>query len=396
MPCRFNIIRSLLMLLLLLSASLTALEATVEEHRLERAWQSMPAVLSRYQPQVNDLRIHLHYTDSESQLMTQLAQHGEALWQQAVRDAKQPQYVDDRSLYWARLMMSSAVRDWCTEHSCADLPALEKKLELSSRGQQISGFSSQSDIRILLTGFDPFLLDRNLEQSNPSGVTALMLDGWVFHHQGKQIEVQTAMIPVRFADFDQGMIEQLLTPQLQSGDIDLLLTVSMGREHFDLEHFPGRRRSATAPDNLNVYSGGNADNPVVPLLHGEPLAGPEFIAFSLPYQAMMQAEGRFQINDNRSVTTLEQGDFSAQSLAELADQTAVQGGGGGYLSNEISYRSLLLRDQLAPTLPVGHIHTPRIAAFEPKTTADIVAQIQQMIRLAVADMSTQSQSDLSK
>ena len=175
--------------------------------------------------------------------------------------------------------------------------------------------------------------------------------------------------------------------------IDLLLTVSMGREHFDLEHFPGRRRSATAPDNLNVYSGGNADNPVIPMLYGKQLAGPEFVAYSLPYQAMMQAKGRFQINDNRNVTTLEGGDITAQSLTELANQTAVQGGGGGYLSNEISYRSLLLRDQLAPTLPVGHIHTPRIAAFEPKTSADIVMQIQQMIRLAVADIADQAQPD---
>ncbi|MDP4536519.1 hypothetical protein Q3O60_09995 [Alkalimonas collagenimarina] len=379
-----NIVVPLLIALPLCGQSLLANEPTVEEQRLEQAWQAMPRVLSRFEPLVNDFRISLQHVTTEQQLLPKLQQHGEALWHKATLDAKQHNHHDDRSLYWARLMMTKALRDWCTGQHCDDLSALEQQLELSSRGQLNLTFSEQSDIRILLTGFDPFLLDRNLDQSNPSGVTALMLNGWVFQYQGKQVEVQSAMIPVRFADFDQGMIEQLLTPLLQQNRIDMLLTVSMGREHFDLEHFPGRRRSAEAPDNLNVYTGGSGTNPVLPRLHGEPLQGPEFVVYSLPYSAMMQAEGRFQINDNRNITTLERGEFAAQSLAELTEQTAVQGGGGGYLSNEISYRSILLRDSYAPELPVGHIHTPRIAAFEPETTAAIVQQIQQMIRLAIA------------
>ncbi|MEN3157679.1 hypothetical protein ABC502_04755 [Alkalimonas sp. NCh-2] len=358
---------------------------TIEEQRLEAAWQTMPQVLSRFEPLVNNLRLELQLTEHSQDLAPRLRQHGEQLWQQAVYQASTTPDYDDRALYWARLMMTQALGQWCQQQqACTHLPLLLEALELSSRGQLSIRFSKDSDVRILLTGFDPFLLDRNLNQSNPSGVTALMLDGWVFQQDGQQIEVQSAMIPVRFVDFDQGMIEQLLSPLLQQQSIDMLLTVSMGREHFDLEHFPGRRRSAEAPDNLNVLTGGNANNPVLPLLDGVPLAGPEFVAYSLPYQAMMQAEGRFQINDNRTVTSLERGEFAAQSLAELADQTAVQGGGGGYLSNEISYRSILLRDRYNPELPAGHIHTPRIAAFEPDTTAAIVEQIKAMIRLAVA------------
>ncbi|WP_228613832.1 hypothetical protein [Alkalimonas sp.] len=371
--------------------------ATVEEQRLEAAWQAMPQVLSRFEPLVNNLRLELQHTEHSRDLAPRLRQHGEQLWQQATYQARTNPNYDDRALYWARLMMTQTLRQWCQQHQpCVHLPVLLEALELSSRGQLTIRFAKDSDVRILLTGFDPFLLDRNLNQSNPSGVTALMLDGWVFQQDGRQIEVQTAMIPVRFADFDQGMIEQLLTPLLSEQSIDLLLTVSMGRQHFDLEHFPGRRRSAEAPDNLNVYTGGSASNPVLPLLDGTPLAGPEFVAYSLPYQAMVQAEGRFHINDNRSVTTLERGEFAAQSLTELADQTAVQGGGGGYLSNEISYRSILLRDRYAPKLPVGHIHTPRIAAFEPETTAAIVQQIKQMIRLAAASHPQAAEADSDK
>ncbi|MDP4529105.1 hypothetical protein Q3O59_08690 [Alkalimonas delamerensis] len=380
---------------LLTAKANAALPDTVEEQRLEAAWQLMPQVLSRFEPLVNNLRLELQHTETSHDLAPRLRQHGEQLWYQATYQARTNPNYDDRALYWARLMMTQSVRQWCASQSCSQLAILLEALELSSRGQLSIRFAKDSDVRILLTGFDPFLLDRNLNQSNPSGVTALMLDGWVFQQDGRQIEVQTAMIPVRFADFDQGMIEQLLRPLLQEQSVDLLLTVSMGREHFDLEHFPGRRRSAEAPDNLNVYTGGNADNPVLPLLDGKPLAGPEFVAYSLPYTAMMQAEGRFNINDNRSVTTLERGEFAAQSLAELADQTAVQGG-GGYLSNEISYRSILLRDRYAPALPVGHIHTPRIAAFEPDTTAAIVGQIKAMIRLAVASTPAIAEPDSGK
>ncbi|MEE2000810.1 hypothetical protein QWY20_05040 [Alkalimonas sp. MEB108] len=379
---------------LLAAKAHAALSVTVEEQRLEAAWQAMPQVLSRFEPLVKNLRLELQYTETSRDLAPRLRQHGEQLWQQATYQARTNPNYDDRALYWARLMMTQTLRQWCQQQqACTHLPLLLEALELSSRGQLTMRFAKDSDVRILLTGFDPFLLDRNLNQSNPSGVTALMLDGWVFQQDGKQVEVQSAMIPVRFADFDQGMIEQLLSPLLQEQSIDLLLTVSMGREHFDLEHFPGRRRSAEAPDNLNVRTGGSASNPVLPLLDGEPLPGPEFMAYSLPYSAMLQAEGRFQINDNRSVTTLERGEFAAQSLAELADQTAVQGGGGGYLSNEISYRSLLLRDRYHPELPVGHIHTPRIAAFEPETTAAIVQQIKQMIRLAAASQLQTAEAD---
>lgn len=375
----------------------SSLTETIEEQRLEAAWQTMPQVLSRFEPLVNNLRLELQLTEHSQDLAPRLRQHGEQLWQQAVYQASTTPDYDDRALYWARLMMTQALGQWCQQQqACTHLPLLLEALELSSRGQLSIRFSKDSDVRILLTGFDPFLLDRNLNQSNPSGVTALMLDGWVFQQDGQQIEVQSAMIPVRFVDFDQGMIEQLLSPLLQQQSIDMLLTVSMGREHFDLEHFPGRRRSAEAPDNLNVLTGGNANNPVLPLLDGAPLAGPEFVAYSLPYQAMMQAEGRFQINDNRTVTSLERGEFAAQSLAELADQTAVQGGGGGYLSNEISYRSILLRDRYNPELPVGHIHTPRIAAFEPDTTAAIVEQIKAMIRLAVASTPVIAEPDNGK
>ena len=98
------------------------------------------------------------------------------------------------------------------------------------------------------------------------------------------------MVPVRYADFDQGEIESLLAPFYALNSVDLISTLSMGRSDFDLEHFPGLRRSATAPDNVNVYTGANKTNPLVPSLVAAPLIGDEFVLFSLPYNAMMKAK----------------------------------------------------------------------------------------------------------
>ena len=39
---------------------------------------------------------------------------------------------------------------------------------------------------------------------------------------------------------------------------------------------------------------------------------------------------------------------------------AVEGSGGGFLSNEIFYRNSFLQTQLGSTVPMIHLHTPRL------------------------------------
>jgi hypothetical protein len=197
------------------------------------------------------------------------------------------------------------------------------------------------------------------------------------------------MIPVRFEDFDQGEIESLLAPFYATNSVDMIATVSMGRRNFDLEHFPGLRRSSKAPDNLNVYTGASLNNPVIPLLTDKPLASEEFVEYSLPFQAMMQAKGDFKVKDNRGVTIFTSGkanDITAVNLAELSDKVSVQGGGGGYLSNEISYRSIRLRNILKSTIATGHIHTPSIKSFDRLTNKKITEQIEAMLILALPEI----------
>lgn len=372
-------------LVCLTGSGVLATEATadVEVLRLNDLITSHPELLDPSATITSDFSRRLKTVATIEQLYHLVEEAGRQLWSSASSGIKSDQLQDDRPLYWGRLMLRNILEEntFFRGLSADQQQQITWQLELTSRGRDDVMFSQDSDYKILLTGFDPFFLDRHLNQSNPSGATAQVLDGEVISHNGKTAEIQSLIFPVVYADFDQGMVETLLSPWYNK--VDMVVTVSMGRKDFDLERFPGLRRSAKAPDNMNVFTGATAERPLVPQLEGKPLKGPEFVEFSLPVLAMQQAKGDFRIIDNHQVTSLEKGQHSPARLNELDGQTAVRGSGGGYLSNEISYRSVLLRNQLNPDLPVGHIHTPRIAAFEPDTTAKIIYQIRAMLTQAV-------------
>jgi len=364
---------------------------TIEEMRLPNAVVAMPELESYFNGSMfKDQWSHIIEFSIAQRAMAQL---GDEIWQHSKVQVQTGKVVDDRLLYWTRLAFKRFIKQSPSVFSGSQLNALLEVFETSSRGYNDMGFSHDTDKKILLTGFDPFLLDRNLKQSNPSGLTALLLDGVVIEYQqgDKKItaEINTAMIPVRFEDFDQGEIESLLAPFYLENRVDMIATISMGRSNFDLEHFPGLRRSSNAPDNLNVYTGATLDNPIIPSLSGVALISEEFVEYSLPFQTMMRAKGYYKVNDNRGVTILTLGkahEIIAVNLAELTDKISVQGGGGGYLSNEISYRSIRLRNMLKSNIPTGHIHTPSINDFSTLTNKRITAQIEAMLILALAEI----------
>ena len=230
---------------------------------------------------------------------------------------------------------------------------------------------------MLVTGFDPFHLDDHIEQGNPSGVVAL-------RHQRKEImlgagraEILSMIFPVRYKDFDEFLVERVL--ETFTDKVDMVITVSMGRTGFDLERFPGRRRSVSIPDNVRQAGGGSAEKPFVP----PHLEGPEFVEFSLPASEMKKSKGDFPVNDNRLVTTLEQGEFEAVSLAALESKTAVLGSGGGYLSNEISYRLIRHIQEKGSSLPAGHIHTPQMQGYDKDLVQKISEQCAGLIESAI-------------
>jgi len=366
----------------LIATSFTAFAAnlTVEELRIEKASKAMPKVLSAFSDEVNQFEKQWQAAASYQQASDLIDDYAKQLWRDAKARIIKTNSFDDRELYWARLLSSKIIRTSKPQFAMTDSEqtALLTMLENGSRGRTDLDYSKKTDKRILITGFDPFLLDRNINQSNPSGVAALLLDGQVINYNGISAEINTVMVPVRYEDFDQGIIESLLAPYYALNNVDMIATISMGSKDFDLERFPGKRRSVTAPDNANIVYGGTATAPKISSLNDRPLPGNEFVTFSLPVKQMQKAKGPFPINDNHKVVTLEKA-FEPKSLKELEGATAVKGGGGGYLSNEISYRSIRLRDELNSDIPTGHIHTPRIQQFEPETEAKIVKQIKAML-----------------
>ena len=288
---------------------------------------------------------------------------GRLLWAHAAADVQNGHY-DDRPLYWARLQLRALLRETGRDGEAA---------ERAARG--FDGSFRSPEPRVLLTGFDPFHLDRNVGQSNPSGLAALALDDTLV----AGARIRTAILPVSYPAFDDGVVEQLLAPHFTAG-LRVLLTVSMGRDGFDLERFPGLRRSAETPDNRNVTSGGSRACPQVP----PGIAGPEFLEFTLPAAAIAATPGRWQVRDNRRVTSLERGEVIAGSLAALSDDTAVAGSGGGYLSNEVAYRALKLRERLGASFAVGHVHTPRVDGYDADAERTMVAQMRDLVAAAVA------------
>jgi len=364
------------------NASLT--QMTIEEMRLSKAKLTLPSVVNRLESRVMSFKSQLEQARNLTALTQLVIRHGRALWKEAVISFNNKDDYDDRALYWSRLQM---VADMRSSPAFGELLFTQQErliwqFELFSRGQHDIKFDKGANKKVLITGFDPFHLDSNIKQSNPSGVSALALDDLFVSVDGQSIEIESLILPVRFADFDQGMVEEILKPLLQKRHIDMLITISMGRKNIELERFPALRRSSLASDNMNIKTGATKNNPLIPKLNAKALKGPEFLESSLPAEIMMQAKGAFEISDNRKVTSL-QGKVTANRLSQLAGLISVTGSGGGYLSNEVSYRTLLLRDKYRPVLPVGHIHTPSIKGFDKNKSSLIVKQIKAMIIKAI-------------
>ncbi|MFK0197039.1 pyroglutamyl peptidase [Streptomyces lavendulae] len=293
---------------------------------------------------------------------------GEALWQAAVNRAQGRRTGgdlpagDDRPLYWARLAMAVRLARWQPEFP-VDHAALKSRFEDASRGLTSNAFRPAPGVRrIFVSGFDPFGLDAELRRANPSGSAALRLNGRrITLADGTTAEIRAVVLPVRYADFDAGIVERAYGPRLAAGpgSADMITSISQGYPGiFTLEAWAGRARSADPyPDNADALSGGTYDHPVT-----APGLGPgaEFLRTSLPTGAMTGVQAPYPVRLNTAVTEIPAGQQGPVDRADgpTPGSRAVAGGGGGYLSNEVAYRSNRLRLELRPDLPGGHLHTP--------------------------------------
>lgn len=382
------------------AAPATAPSPTAEEQRLDGAVPQEILRRSGFDGVAAEFGRALEGAHDYAQARRIVVREGSALWRRAVDRAQgrgpadgDLSRDDDRPLYWARLGMSRHVRTWEPRFGLTggQRDALLDRLERTSRGQTDIRYPASGRLRrVLLTGFDPFTLDRDIRISNPSGATALALDGTVVETARGPARIETAVFPVRWDDFAEGTVERTLRPYLPR--VDLFTTVSQGRVgRFDIERTNGAWRGGF-PDNDNVSRTGT-----VPV--ADPAAQPQWTGTTLPYAAVVAAPtGRFPVYDHTEVTEIPAGggDPVVRPDGPTPGSTARAGAGGDYLSNEIAYRATLLRDRLGlhDTLPGGHVHTPVLRFGAGNTTEvtdpefvrnrlDIVGQVRAIVAVSV-------------
>ena len=303
---------------------------------------------------------------------------------------------DDRPLYWARLEMEVALK----KHQCfkgqvrgwkvlpgTKLAELIQLFEEKSRNYTGINFS-KAPVRakkILITGFDPFGLRNNIEQSNPSGVVALALHRTEISDENGNIgEIQAMIFPVRYEDFDNGVIENIVTPFIKSNGVDMIMSISMNGSayYFDLERFAGKYRGGGS-DNMNISNKSKSFKQISDI----PKYTKEFYQTTLPMNAVVTEEvtNNFDITRqrffydqsyetktyvrnhvlwDRSQPNMNVNDFN---ISELSGQISKKGSGGNYLSNEIFYRIARQRElyKTDTVMKTGHLHVPNLEPYIP-------------------------------
>lgn len=346
-------------------------------------------------------------TGSAAKAEKLVRQTGEALWKKATADARAGGAgSDDRQLYWTRLLLSEALRAWNPSFAknADELRRLQAKLlkvlEDTSRGFTSAGFDTTTERKhILVSGFDPFGFTSagDIRQSNLSGAAALALDGEHISDGSTVAEIQSAVFPVRYADFNEGVVEAYLRPHLDAPKPpNLVMSISQGSRLFELEENAGRNRSTQGfLDNVGVDSGGSPTNPVQP---PGLAAGNEFLPQNVPpkaLEAMRATQGRKgAIRQETEAKDLPKGATQERSLDKGPFVTvtppvdkSVEGAGGGFLSNEIFYRNSLLRSshKTAANVPTIHLHTPMMKAGVTDAERNrLIEEIRKILRAALA------------
>jgi hypothetical protein len=197
-------------------------------------------------------------------------QQGASLWRAAV-DRVQGRRAggtlpasDDRALYWTRVYMTRTLRQWSPSFAMTDAQReeLQWQFERSSRGQYDLDLPTGANAngaryrRVLMSGFDTFTLgipgtpNTGLRNGNPSGATALELDGREFPlADGTIARIETYLLPVSYDPFNKGMQEDTIGPFFRPGPqrVDASITMSQGSANiFNLEAFNGRFHGSSA------------------------------------------------------------------------------------------------------------------------------------------------------
>ena len=322
---------------------------------------------------IANMRTQLGLARNLSDATASMQQIGSDLWTHYHASTTPPLItVNDRELYWTRLFIIRELRQWHPVFTLttAQRTSIIELFEMASRGLSVTRFRNVAPgvKKILISGFDPFDLNATgITAGNPSGAVVLALDRQTVHGTNCNAEIQGAVFPVEYREFDQGMVESYFGNFLSGANrVDMIMTISLS---------PGNRTATPALDRWAARErGGHRDNDEQPSTDAQFESGlrtryptgvharDEFIESTLPVTEM-SAGGAASIDEGflgtdstgSSVST-----SSTQRATPPAGTTAVSGSGGDFLSNEIFYRVRLLQlnQPTANNIPMGHLHVP--------------------------------------
>lgn len=309
-----------------------------------------------------------------------------------------PSNPDDRPLYWGRLKMQVALKQLPFFRSSVigsnvitDSP-LDQLILISeecSRNYLNVSFAAAptGSKKILVTGFDPFSLADNIEQSNPSGCCALALaDSIIADNIGY---IQTMIVPVRYPDFDSsksstegmgtGIIEKYVGPWIN--EVDMIITISQSLPgDYNIDKYSTATRRGDG-DNLNYQRvrlshcmdiGDSSNEWIITTLPASFIVAP--VKYNWTY---VDATGAFIDNSDQL--------HPPQEGAVLNE-----GSGSNYLSNEIFYRVAHLRKTARPELPTGHFHISKLQSsgqdFSGTQTQDLITKVKTGISSGVTGL----------
>jgi pyrrolidone-carboxylate peptidase len=372
-------------------------------------------------------------TKTLSQLSDEVRLKGQQLFAEGARLAQS--YFDDRPLYFARLNaqrdLKAEARKWKsnlikTSDNQMLLPEyknIRDRLEFSSRNLNNIDFSSAiGKMKFIVTGFDPYL---EAGDSNASGNIALRLHGeTISNSAGSEALIQSCIVPTRWQDFDDGIIENHLAEFINEPNkrVNMILSLSlddaMDQKIAVVERFAtvARTTEPGATDNNGVPQ---TKPSCLDLSQFTPATGqgnPTWTQSTLPSDLIDNSSSFasiFKIHLRESYSFIRDKqkfgmlgmitclphlvDFwgngrtlSAANISPFAKYVdyrelifvdhvrelrrtdfLTKGSGGNFLSNEIFYRIALIRerhqstiDEDTPNMSTGHIHVPAITPNE--------------------------------
>jgi hypothetical protein len=275
-------------------------------------------------------------------------------------------------------------------------------------------------VNVLLTGFDPFEPSGALTRPaagewNPSGAAVLALDGQRLTVPGAKkpavAAVEGIVLPVSFDRFDTGLVEQIVKPHLAKTDAVVTASVYFPKDPdienpVHLEHFAAgvRKKDSLQLDPLPVpaepggtaapiFLGTSADLAKIAAATEKKGTGTKPKPEDVIPKPTVESGITFRFDDaakaDKALTLLSLTEEKkaqvvisdvtaletiAKTMTTRADGVTidftvggesfsakvVEGPGGDFLSNEVSYRMrrLILQQGAATTASTFHVHTP--------------------------------------